>query len=172
MLEVRGLRSTRMPTRGCRSISNVRSRLTESVDEVMTDIESRMAEIFREGLPSSLMVVSLRMVEGAISRMGRPEEFGPRTTPSEEEHRGASDTSSPRPLRRIRKGRVLAGVCGGLAKYLELDPSLVRVLMLIFVVCFGLSVWFYIILWIVIPEQDDKEDSSESFKHFNKGCQR
>ncbi|MBQ3026460.1 MAG: PspC family transcriptional regulator, partial [Alistipes sp.] len=57
-------------------LNDVRRRITVDTDEVMNDIEIRIAEIFREGLTSSLMVVSLAMVERAIARVGAPEDFG------------------------------------------------------------------------------------------------
>lgn len=62
--------------------------------------------------------------------------------------------SPANPLRRSRSDRMIAGVCGGLAKWLGWDPTLVRVL---YVVVSILSAAFpglvvYIILWIVMPE--------------------
>jgi phage shock protein C len=61
----------------------------------------------------------------------------------------------PRPLRRSRSDRIIAGVCGGLAHHFGLDPILVRVL---YVLASILSVAFpgivvYLLLWIVIPEE-------------------
>jgi phage shock protein PspC (stress-responsive transcriptional regulator) len=58
------------------------------------------------------------------------------------------------PLRRSRRNRMLAGVCGGLAEWLGWDPTLVRVL---YVVGSILSAAFpgalvYILLWLVMPE--------------------
>ena len=60
-----------------------------------------------------------------------------------------------RPLRRARTERMVAGVCGGIAKWLDWDPTLVRVL---YVLASILSAAFpgilaYIILWILIPEE-------------------
>jgi phage shock protein C len=61
----------------------------------------------------------------------------------------------PRPLRRSRSDRIIAGVCAGLAHHFGLDPTLVRVL---YVLASILSVAFpgivvYLVLWIVIPEE-------------------
>jgi phage shock protein PspC (stress-responsive transcriptional regulator) len=60
------------------------------------------------------------------------------------------------PLHRSRKNRVIAGVCGGLAEWLDWDPTLVRILYVlisIFSAAFpGLLV--YLVLWIVMPESD------------------
>ena len=58
------------------------------------------------------------------------------------------------PLRRSRRNRMIAGVCGGLAEWLGWDPTLVRVL---YVVGSILSVAFpgllvYVVLWLVMPE--------------------
>jgi phage shock protein C len=64
--------------------------------------------------------------------------------------------SHPRPLRRSLANRHLAGVCGGLAEYLDLDPTVVRViyvLLSIFSVAFP-GILVYIILWIFIPERE------------------
>ncbi len=61
-----------------------------------------------------------------------------------------------RKLRRSNKDKMIAGVCGGIAEYLDMDPSLVRIL---YVLVSVLSVAFpgmlvYIIMWIIIPESD------------------
>ncbi len=59
-----------------------------------------------------------------------------------------------RPLKRSRSDRIVAGVCGGIAKWLDWDPTVVRV---IYVVGSLVSAAFpglvaYIILWLVIPQ--------------------
>lgn len=56
-------------------------------------------------------------------------------------------------LYRSRKFRVFGGVAGGLAEYFHLDIILVRVLFVIITFFSGLGVLFYIVLWIVIPEE-------------------
>lgn len=53
--------------------------------------------------------------------------------------------------------RIVAGVCGGLADYLGLDRSMVRLATLIGIVFLGLSVWIYVILWLIVPEQPGKK---------------
>jgi len=54
-------------------------------------------------------------------------------------------------LRRSRN-RKIAGVCGGIAEYFGLDPTVVRLVWLFAVLFFGTGIWAYIICWIVIPE--------------------
>lgn len=47
---------------------------------------------------------------------------------------------------------MIAGVCGGIAEYFGLDTSLVRIATLIPILAGGLSLWVYIILWLIIPK--------------------
>lgn len=48
--------------------------------------------------------------------------------------------------------RMIAGVCSGLAEYFGLDTSLVRIATLVLILAGGLSLWVYIILWLIIPK--------------------
>lgn len=130
-------------------LNDVRRRITVDTDEVMNDIEIRIAEIFREGLTSSLMVVSLAMVERAIARVGAPEDFGS-TSNNENKNNGGMETKQ---LRRSRTNRSIAGVCGGIAEYLGIDATILRIAMLFLILFGGMSLWVYIILWLLIPEE-------------------
>lgn len=56
-------------------------------------------------------------------------------------------------LYRSRSDRIIGGVCGGLAKYLDLDPAVVRILMLIAFFAFGTGVLLYIAALIIVPEE-------------------
>ena len=55
-------------------------------------------------------------------------------------------------LVRSTTDRKIAGVAGGLAAYLNLDPTLVRVLWVLTVIGAGFGVLAYVILWVVLPE--------------------
>ncbi|MDF2460783.1 MAG: phage shock protein PspC [Candidatus Saccharibacteria bacterium] len=59
--------------------------------------------------------------------------------------------STAKRLYRSRKDRLIAGICGGLADYFNIDASLVRIGLIIFSLLPGPSIIFYIIAWIVIP---------------------
>ena len=64
-------------------------------------------------------------------------------------------SSYPRLLRRSVVNRRLAGVCGGIGEYLEIDPTVVRVIYaLLSVVSLGTGVLIYLILALLIPERD------------------
>ena len=59
----------------------------------------------------------------------------------------------PKRIFRSRTDRILGGVCGGAAKYFNIDPVLVRVLWAISFFVFGTGLLAYIIAWIIIPEE-------------------
>jgi phage shock protein PspC (stress-responsive transcriptional regulator) len=56
-------------------------------------------------------------------------------------------------LARPTQGRIIAGVCSGIAQRFGVSVTLVRVLTAVAVIFFGLSLWAYIILWIVMPSE-------------------
>jgi phage shock protein C len=58
-----------------------------------------------------------------------------------------------RKLYRSTSNRQLAGVCGGLAEYFNLDPTLIRVLFIVLAVLGGAGVLLYLALWIIVPKQ-------------------
>src|SRR6202040_3272593 len=58
---------------------------------------------------------------------------------------------TPKRLARSSTDKKIAGVCGGLAEYFDLDPTLVRVLWLLVVLCGGAGILAYLILWIALP---------------------
>ena len=130
-------------------LNDVRRHIATDTDEVMKDIEIHIAGLFREWLPSSIMVVTLPMVERAIARIGAPEDFG-----TAKEQNGTNHTKrNIRQLRRSRNNRSIAGVCGGMAEYLGIDATPLRIAMLFLILFGGMSLWVYIIMWLLIPEE-------------------
>lgn len=63
-------------------------------------------------------------------------------------------------LQRSRTEKVLGGVCGGLAEYFNVDPTLVRVLWIVMTLIVGVGILLYIILWFVMPLQPPAEPLS------------
>lgn len=125
--------------------------------DTLGDIERRIAEIFRERVSSPLRVITLAEVEEAMQRLGDPADFGSDRSGAEE---GSAAGPAAEPVRqrlyRSRSNRSIAGICGGLAEYFTLDPTLLRLLTLFLILFGGLSIWAYIILWIVIPQEPVK----------------
>jgi phage shock protein C len=66
--------------------------------------------------------------------------------------------SAPRLLRRSREDRVIAGVCGGLGRYLGIDPVLLRIAFVVLALVGGGGVLLYLVSWILIPEERPGEE--------------
>jgi phage shock protein C len=58
-----------------------------------------------------------------------------------------------RKLYRSRTDRKLAGVCGGLAQYFNLDATLIRVLFVVLAVLGGAGLVIYLAMWIIVPNE-------------------
>lgn len=58
----------------------------------------------------------------------------------------------PKKLYRSRNNRMISGVCGGVAEYINLDPTIIRLLWVLFCFAGGTGVLAYIIAAIIIPE--------------------
>ena len=56
-------------------------------------------------------------------------------------------------LHRSRTEKMIAGVCGGLADYFNVDPTIVRILWVVITLLGGAGVLLYIILWVIMPLQ-------------------
>lgn len=61
--------------------------------------------------------------------------------------------SNVKRLYRSRYEKKLGGVCAGLAKYFEIDVSLVRLLWILLAVVYGSGILAYIVAWVIIPEE-------------------
>ena len=67
--------------------------------------------------------------------------------------------SETRKLYRSRSDRIIGGVCGGLGDYFSLDPTLVRVLYVLFALTFGSGLLVYLIMLFLIPQEPLREES-------------
>jgi len=136
---------------------------SEGRDEIMTDIESRIAEMLQEKMHGGKEVVNTNDINDVISVMGQPEDYI-----SEDEMEDATHTShsaksgsyqnqkrqtyTKRRLFRDTDDNMIGGVASGIGYYFGIDPLWIR---LLFVIAFfaGLSGGLiYIILWIIMPE--------------------
>ena len=128
-------------------LDDIRSRLDESAAaEVMSDLEMRIADLLSGWLGNPNGVVDMYLVRRAQETIGRPEEFGELKQPNQQ----ATEEEVKR-LMRTSGDKVIGGVCGGIAKFTHIDPTLLRIATLLLMLFGGLSLWIYIILWIFMP---------------------
>lgn len=121
----------------------------ESSSEILSDIETRMAELFRTKITTYKQVINIDDVNQAISVLGTPEDISDNDGPS-----ARDKFASPGYHRMYRDPdhRIIGGVCSGMAAYWDLDPVLVRIIFIILVIAGGVGALVYLILYIVIPE--------------------
>ena len=63
------------------------------------------------------------------------------------------DTMETKKLYRSKKNRMIAGVCGGLGDYFNIDPTLVRLLFVLIGLAVGGGFLLYLLLWLIMPEE-------------------
>lgn len=135
-------------------------------DEIINDIESRVAELFSDRLKRGANCITDDDINSIIASIGRPEDFDAidaepaAATGSANTNQQQSTYTQPTqgPTFPYSKGRffrnaddkIIGGVCSGIANYLHLDPVIVRI---IFALLFGVLFWVYILLWVIVPSQ-------------------
>lgn len=125
---------------------------SDGKDEIMMDIESRIAELFQERLGDHKNVVNMKDVDQVVDIMGRPEEYiVEEDQPTKEYSRGQRTKRGKRRVYRDTDKNLLGGVCSGIAHYFAWDPLWVRLIWGLFIFVAGIGVIPYIILWIIIP---------------------
>lgn len=132
--------------------------------DFMEDIEMRIAELLYARPAGRDAIVSIGEVEQIIHRMGRPEEIEDLEVETddttEEEKITMEEQIVPPPyvppvkhiLYRNPEGKMLGGVCSGLATFFDINVAWIRLLFIVlFLASFSLMFLLYIILWLVIP---------------------
>lgn len=66
-------------------------------------------------------------------------------------------------LYRSEKNKVIAGICGGLGDFFDIDPTIIRILFILISLFGGGGVFVYFILWIVIPSEKTTKKNSEDY---------
>ena len=69
---------------------------------------------------------------------------------------------------RAKQGRMVAGVCAGLAGYFGVDVNLVRLAFGVLTVFYGLGILLYVIAWAILPEEGEDRSILESFINKNR----
>ena len=126
-----------------------RSIAIEEQEEVVQDIELRIAEIFNSKITISKQVITSDDVDEVIQIMGRPEDYSidDDTTYQYTEQAYYREKK----LFRDTDNRILGGVLAGLAHYFKIDTIWVRLIFIFLVFFYGTGILLYFVLWIIIP---------------------
>lgn len=135
----------------------------EGRDEIINDIESRIAELMSDKIKKGAPAITDSDIEEIIGSMGRVEDFeetiaAENTTAKEEPSASYTQTQSRRSKGRLYRDtsdKLLGGVCSGIANYMNFDPAIIRLLFAIITFGgFGFGFLIYILLWIILPARD------------------
>ena len=145
-------------------------------DEILSDIEGAIGEKFRALLASHKTVVEAKEVGAVLTEMGPIEaDAGEATAPgagsagasggaggpkAAGEERAAGHGGPPRRLYRIHEGAMIAGVCNGIAAYVNVDPTLVRLAFVLLTIFWGTGLLVYVVMAIVVPEASSPEEKA------------
>lgn len=151
------------------SINRYFSKFDDSA-EIVSDIESRIAEIFLARLKEGRQVINLEDVDSLIATMGsisdfkaieEPEDLYEETAGHERSAEGET-RSQPKRLYRDTRRKALGGVAAGLGYYFNIDPLWIRVIFVVFFISFFFEfevsvviALIYAALWIIIPGSDE-----------------
>ncbi len=144
----------------------------EGRDEIINDIEGRIAELFGESLKKGSTCITDDDVNHIIASMGRPEDFEGEEGKVHSQLGGEENKSNSgynyEPAADVPRGRlyrdendkILGGVCGGLASYLRIDPTIVRLVFALISFGAGTGILLYILLWVILPSRPLNSTSS------------
>ncbi|HEU4553829.1 MAG TPA: PspC domain-containing protein [Chitinophaga sp.] len=139
----------------------------DGADEIVGDIESRIAELFQDKLKKGAHCITDEDVEAVKASMGTPEQFEEDATTENAQHNAgaAQGIPMPRPRKRLYRdpdNKVLGGVCSGLGAYLNVDPVVFRIIFALLAIGgFGSGILVYFILWIATPEANTAAEKLE-----------
>jgi phage shock protein PspC (stress-responsive transcriptional regulator) len=144
----------------------------EDSSEILADIESRIAEIFLSKLNEEKQVITVEDVNALVATMGSVSDFraveeveqasenteGQNTGSSYQFNTGQSTYTPPKQLMRDQKRKILGGVCAGLANYFNVDALWIRLIFAILTFAWGLTIFIYIVMWILVPGSFDLDE--------------
>lgn len=149
----------------------------EGTDDIIADVETRIAELFKERL-GVREVVNEHDVEHIVGIMGRPEQYmdeeevEPKKTYSSASSSYKSTASGERVKKKLYRDpndKIIAGVLSGLAHYLGVDTWITRVLFIVllfsdlFISWTTVTIIGYIVLWIILPKAETASQKYEMF---------
>lgn len=128
---------------------------SEGRDEIMADIEARIAELLHDRTSNTKQIITVEDIEAVIATLGQPEDFVDEDEESFSHQQTHQNTGSKKRFKRLYRDTdnyIIGGVCEGLGHYVGLDPLWIRAAFLIAFFGFGTGLLLYIILWVIVPK--------------------
>ncbi|MDX1761575.1 MAG: PspC domain-containing protein, partial [Christiangramia sp.] len=133
---------------------------TQGRDEIISDIEARIAELFNEKIKNDRQVISIKEVEEVIAIMGQPEDYMVDEEIFEDEPKRTKSTKTVgKQLFRDTENGFVGGVSSGLGHYLGIEAIWLKLLwILLTIFSSGAFILIYIAFWIFVPEAKTTAD--------------
>lgn len=126
---------------------------TPGSDEIIADIEARIAELFQEKMENDRQVITQKEVDEVINIMGQPEDYMVDEDIFEDTPKSRFERQPKvKKLYRDVDRKYIGGVCAGLEHYLGFDALWIRLIFIFLAVFTGFGFVAYILLWILVPE--------------------
>jgi phage shock protein PspC (stress-responsive transcriptional regulator) len=152
----------------------------EDSSEILSDIESRIAEIFLSKLNEGKQIITFEDVNSLVSTMGSVSDFkaaeeqeftqaetsSQQAEPKAERAQSQHTHTTAKQLYRDQSRKILGGVCAGLGNYFNVDAVWVRLFFAMLTFAWGFGLLIYVIMWIVIPGSHTLEEIQGSRKLF------
>lgn len=121
--------------------------------EIISDIESRIAELFNEDITDQNQVVTQLDVDNVIEVLGKPEDYEMAEEGFQSSDKAESQfETADRKLYRDPDGSFIGGVCSGLTHFLNWNNPLYMRLIFIIMAFSSISIFVYLILYLLVPE--------------------
>ncbi|WP_109300346.1 PspC domain-containing protein [Aquimarina sp. AU474] len=145
-----------------RYLDAIRRSFTDSQgrDEIIADIEARIAELFSEKIKDERQVIGNKEVDEVITVMGQPEDYRLDEEIFEDEPKTTYEkTKKSKQLFRDTTNSYVGGVSSGLGHYLSIEPMWIRLAWILFTIfSSGAFILIYVAFWIFVPEAKTTSD--------------
>ena len=140
----------------------------EGGDEILRDMEDRIGELFQDKLKKNAPCITADDIREMIGIMGSPEQIeneAGEEIPQKEQQRKTNEEAlataarGSKHLSRSKKEKVIGGVCGGLANYLNIDPTIIRIALALITLAWGAGLIVYLLLWAILPIAEEEPNT-------------
>lgn len=125
----------------------------EGEDEIIEDIEIRIAELLNERRTETKQIIEDKDVIDVLNTLGNPSDYAESDDTSQSQNNQSFHSqNTEKKLYRDTENGYIGGVCEGLANYFNIDATIIRVIWAILTFGFGFGFLLYILLWIFVPK--------------------
>jgi phage shock protein PspC (stress-responsive transcriptional regulator) len=133
-------------------LREIKQQVGDKANDVVDEVELRMAELLTERGVKGDKVVLLEDVNYLKEQLGSPRDFKDEDDAAGSKEQAEAEAPTQKRLFRDTHNAWLAGVCAGLGKYFGIDPTIIRLIFIALLFFGGGGVLLYIVLWLIVPE--------------------